>query len=218
MSFRSCRIAAIAIYPVIAGCQSAQPVAYSALASASYLKPNAGDRSGQVPYRYTSEVNWAGYGSVVIEPVVIYRGNDNQFGNMAEKDKVFLAGYMRKEFTKSLAQKFSIVTAPGFDTLRIRLTLAGAKTNTPVLTTVTKFDIAGGPYNALQAARGKEGLLTGSVNYAVEIYEAKSNRLLAAYVTKQYPSAININASWTRLDASQVGIQKGADALVDQMQ
>jgi hypothetical protein len=70
----------------------------------------------------------------------------------------------------------------------------------------------------VQAARGKEGAMSGSVNYAVEIYDAGSNRLLAAYVMKQYPSALNVSASWSRLDASMVGIKKGADVLVEQMQ
>jgi hypothetical protein len=100
----------------------------------------------------------------------------------------------------------------------VKLTLAGAKTNTPGLTTVAKFDLAGGAYNVVQAARGKEGAMSGSVNYAVEIYDAGSNRLLAAYVMKQHPSALNVGASWSRLDASMVGIKKGADALVEQMQ
>jgi hypothetical protein len=59
--------------------------------------------------------------------------------------------------------------------------------------------------------------MTGSVNYAVEIYDAQSNRLLSAYVTKQYPNAMNIGSSFTTMDASKVGIRKGADALVEQV-
>jgi hypothetical protein len=37
---------------------------------------------------------------------------------------------------------------------------------------------------ALQAARGKEGAFTGSVSYAVEVYDASTNQLLGAYVTE----------------------------------
>lgn len=68
----------------------------------------------------------------------------------------------------------------------------------------------------MQAARDKEGLLTGSVSYAVEIYDATDNRLLSAYVTKQYPNALNAGASFGALSASKVGIRKGADALLAQ--
>lgn len=217
MSHRLPQISLIVLSGVIAGCQSTDPVAYSALSSASYLKPNRTDISGHVPYSYTSRVDWSLYHSAIIEPVTIYRGADNQFGKLEEKDKAFLANYMQTEFTHSLSQRFAVVGTAGADTLRIKLTLAGAKTNTPGLTTLAKFDLAGGTYNIVQAARGKEGAMTGSVNYAVEIFDSSSNRLLAAYVMKQYPSALNVGASWSKLDASMVGIKKGAEALSDEM-
>lgn len=60
--------------------------------------------------------------------------------------------------------------------------------------------------------------MAGSVNYAVEIYDAPSNRLLSAYVTKQYPNAMNAGATFVRLKGSKVGIEKGADALLADLQ
>ncbi|RWX24849.1 DUF3313 family protein, partial [Rhizobium leguminosarum] len=53
--------------------------------------------------------------------------------------------------------------------------------------------------------------------YAVEVYDAASNRLLSSYVTKQYPNAMNIGASFTAMDASMVGVRKGADALLAEL-
>src|SRR5882762_7501931 len=94
-------------------------------------------------------------------------------------------------------------------TLRLRLTLTGASTNTPVLGPLSRFDIAGGLYNSVQAVRGGEGTFTGSVIYAVEIYDAPTNRLLSAYVTKQYPGSLNIMASFGSLSAAETGIDKG---------
>jgi hypothetical protein len=54
----------------------------------------------------------------------------------------------------------------------------------------------------------------GSVSYSVEIYDAASNLLLKAFVTKQYPNAMNIVATFGSLHAAKTGIEKGADALV----
>ena len=68
--------------------------------------------------------------------------------------------------------------------------------------------------NIVQSIRGKEGSFTGSVSYAVEIYDASNNRLLNAYVTKQYPNSLNISATRGSLSAAKAGIDKGADALV----
>lgn len=101
--------------------------------------------------------------------------------------------------------------------MRIRLTLTGAKKNTPVLGTLSRVDIAGGLYNGVQAVRGREGSMTGSVIYAVELYDAASNKLLAAYVTKQYPNALNIASSVRPLDAAKAGIEKGAESFADQL-
>ncbi|MEH2469936.1 hypothetical protein V1281_000817 [Nitrobacteraceae bacterium AZCC 2161] len=59
--------------------------------------------------------------------------------------------------------------------------------------------------------------MTGSVIYAVEIFDAATSRLLSAFVSKQYPNPYNIKASVGPLAAAEVGIDKGADALMAHM-
>ncbi|GLS20806.1 lipoprotein [Labrys miyagiensis] len=214
---RASRLAVLALFPALAGCASVTPVSYSGVASSSYLAPNPSDTSGRMPYRYTSAVDWRAYNKVVVEPVVVYRGADQQFGDMAEEDKVSLARYMQTRFTEKLLSRFTLATRPAPNTLRIRLTLTGAATTTPVIGTLSRFDIAGAVYNGVQTARDREGLLTGSVIYTVEIFDAPTSRLLTAFVSKQYPSAYNIGASIGKLAAAQAGIDKGADALMAQL-
>jgi 16S rRNA G1207 methylase RsmC len=87
-----------------------------------------------------------------------------------------------------------------------------------VISTVAKLMPMGLAVNGLQAARGKEGTLSGSINYSVEVYDSASNNLLLAYVSKQYPSALDVGASLGPLGASKVGIDKGADALLSKLQ
>ena len=89
-----------------------------------------------------------------------------------------------------LRSRFTLVNVRGPNTLRVRLTLTGAVANTPVLGTLSRFDLAGAVYNGVQAARDEEGMMTGSVIYGVEIFDAPSSRLLSAYVTKQYPQRV----------------------------
>lgn len=201
----------------VAACSTAEPVVYAGIASSPYLAPNQQDDSDRVPYRYAADVNWLKYERVFIEPVEIYRGPDQQFGDMSEQDKTELATYMRHQFAETLRERFIIVNSPAPDTLRLKLTLTGAATSTPVLSTLSRFDISGGIYNGVQAISGGEGLLTGSVLYATEIYDATTAQLLAASVTKQYPNAMNIAASIGSLAAAKTGIDKGADALLEQL-
>ncbi|MBR0853387.1 DUF3313 domain-containing protein [Bradyrhizobium liaoningense] len=199
-----------------AGCASVAPVPYSELASSAYMAPDKSDASGRVPYRYSTPVDWRAYDKAILDPVVVYRGRDHQFGDMSDKDKATLAVYMQNSFAERLRGRFALVRERGPNTLRIRLTLTGAVTNTPVLGTLSRFDLAGAVYNGVQAARDGEGTMTGSVVYGVEIFDATTSRLLSAYVTKQYPGAYDIKATAGALAAATAGLDKGADALMAQ--
>jgi hypothetical protein len=208
-------ILAAAACLMLAACASPDPVSYKDIASASYLRPNPKDEAGHIPYIYAQPVDWRSYSKAVIDPVEIYRGPDNQFGDMSQDDRAELAAYMQAEFSKALMSRFTPASQAGPGTLRIKLTLTGAETNTAVLSTFTRFDIAGALYNGVQAVRGHEGLMTGSVLYVVELYDGASNRLLEAFVTKQYPGAYNIGAGIGSLAAAKTGLDKGAEALAE---
>ena len=108
-------------------------------------------------------------------------------------------------------------STPGSTTLRIHLTLTGIETNTPVLSSLTKIAPVNLVINVVQTARDKQAIFTGSVSYAVEIYDSASNQLLRAYVSKQYPFAENLFASFGTSDASRAGIRNGAKDLMAQL-
>jgi len=208
------RTAALALCVALAACSTLQPVPYAGVASSSKLRVNQRDTTGRMPYEYKADINWAKYSAAIVDPVVIYNGADNQFEKISEEDKETLARYMQVEFTDQLSRRFRTSVAPGNETLRIKLTLTGAKTNTNVLNTVLHFDLLGGPYNAVQAVRGKEGMMSGSVSFAVEIYDSSTDALLGAYVAKQYPNAWNLPAGMGSMAAAEVGVQKGAEQLL----
>lgn len=210
-------VSAAAVCTVLAGCASPEPVAYTGIASSFQLRPDPKDESGRIPYRYSTQVDWRSYDKAMIDPVTVYLGTDSQFGDMPAGDRAGLASDMEAQFTQKLAKRFQITSMPTPGTLRIKLTLTGAATTTPVLGPFSHFDLAGNLYNGVQAVRGGEGMISGSVLYAVEIYDAPTSRLLSAYVTKQYPGAMNIGASFGSLEAAKTGIEKGADALVAQL-
>jgi len=211
------RASAVAVCALLAGCASPKPVAYTGIASSSQLRADPDDESGHIPYRYQTQVDWQNYDKVIIDPVAIYRGADHQFGDMSDADKNALGSYMGTRFAQSLSKRFLATGTPDRHTLRIKLTLTGAETTTPVIGTFTHIDLAGNLYNGVQAIRGGEGLIAGSVIYSVEIYDASNARLLAAYISKQYPGALNIGASFGSLSAAETGIDKGAEALVAQL-
>lgn len=198
-------------------CASTRPVAYSGLSSSTQLRPATRGGSNKIPYAYAPPVKWRQYYKAILDPVVIYDGVDAQFGKLSAQDQAELAAYMDAQFTEKLGGAFEMVDKPDRNTLHIHLTLTGAAPTKAVLGTFSRFDLAGGPYNAFQGMRGKEGTLTGSIIYVVEIYDGTTNRLLLSQVTKQFPSAFNIGASFGALAAARVGIRKGAQDLVEQL-
>ena len=54
---------------------------------------------------------------------------------------------MRTRFAKELGSRFTSTNQRAPNTLRVRLTLTGAVANTPVLGTLSRFDVAGLVYN-----------------------------------------------------------------------
>ncbi|MCB8880176.1 DUF3313 domain-containing protein [Acidisoma cellulosilytica] len=203
---------------VLAGCAGQQPAAYTGLSSSSYLKPNDQDGSGKMPFRYRTTVDWSQYHNAVIETVAVYGGPDNQFGKMSDQDRQALARYTQTALTKALAKRFALINDPIPGTVRIKMTLTGAAGSAAVISSVAHLDIGGNLYNGIQAIRGKEGLMTGWVMYAVEISDASNGKLLEAYEEKQYPNAFNPLPTFGALAAAKTGIDKGSDALVVQMQ
>ncbi|WP_075256604.1 DUF3313 domain-containing protein [Herbaspirillum camelliae] len=205
------------ICATLTACASSDPVKYTGIDSSNALTKNTSDSSGRIPYSYSQAVDWSRYEVVAVAPVTIYAGADNQFGSMSEEDKATLASYMQQKFAEALRSRFRVSSSPSGKALLVRLTLTGAETNTAFLSTFTRFDIGGGLYNAVQNARDREALIGGSVIYSVEIYDAQDNRLLKAYITKQYPKPWDIGASMGALSASKAGIDKGAKALLAQL-
>jgi hypothetical protein len=213
------RTALVALTAIAAGCASTDPVAYQGIASSRQLSVNTHNKDGKVPLLYSGGgVNFRAYSAVIVEPVQIYRDRDHHFVNINDKDKIALASYMKDTFENRLKSKYTLTSIPGPATLRLRLTLTGAKSSAPVLSTAAKLMPLGLAVNSVQAARGKEGTLSGSINYYVELYDSATNKLLLAYVSKQYPGALDVGASLGPLGASKVGIQKGADDLIVKLQ
>ncbi|MBN7124475.1 hypothetical protein BSU01_22570 [Erwinia billingiae] len=203
---------------VAAGCSSTSPVRYSGIEATSRMTSNTADDGDRIPFRYAAPADWNKYRSIIIDPVEIYGGSDAQFNDLPQDDRRNLADYMQKKFAEVLAEKFTVNASAGnAPALRLKLTLTGADTTPQVVGTFTKFDLAGGPYNIVQSVRGGRGLMSGYVNYAVEVKDAATGELLLAYVAEQYPNAMNVGATFGSMSAAETGVDKGAEQLLEKM-
>lgn len=202
----------------LTACAGTAPVSYSGLAAAPRLTANQADTNGHIPFRYAAaSSDLSHYSSVILDPVAVYDGPDQQFGHMDADDRATLAAYMQTQFSEALKAHYTLANTTGPATLRVHVTLTGAETNVAVLSAVTKILPGGAVINTVQSVRDKQAAMSGSVSYAVEAYDSASGQLLRAYITKQYPFAENIAASFGTLSASRAGIRVGARDLVAQL-
>jgi hypothetical protein len=209
----------LAAVGLLAGCSTTRPVDYQGLASAPQMTANPEDRNGRVPFAYaSSDVDWSRYNAAMLDPVTVYDGPDQQFGGVSNDERASLAAYARDQFGRALRRhNYAPADTSGPGTLRIHVTLTGVETNAPVISPLSKIVPAGLLVNTVQTVRSKQAAFSGSVSYAVEVYDSTSNRLLRAYVSKQYPKAENVFASFGALGAARAGLRNGSEDLLSRL-
>lgn len=198
----------------LSGCASTQPMRYREISSATAMTTNASNVDGHTPFSYCrNNVDWNNYSAYVLDPVTIYAGPDGQFDKLSDIDKAALVTYAHDQISSALSKQFQLAAAPASNVLRIHVTLTGAETSTPVISTVTKVIPVGAVVNTALWMLDKQAPFTGSVTYVVEIYDSTTGNLLDAFIAKQYPAAMNIFATFESLDAAKAGIRTGAKQL-----
>jgi hypothetical protein len=196
-----------------ASCAS-KPAHYQGLASSQALHANTTGVDRRVAFNtnFDPKVIKA-YGAITLEATGIYRGKDNQFGSLSEASKMALAVHADTVFAKALREQGLLAQRAGpkgRKMLSMRVTITGAKTSVPVVGTVSKVMPVGFAMNSLKLATDRQANFSGSVIYAVELSDTATGAIVYAFVTREYPNAMNIPASFMPLDAAKAGIDHGA--------
>jgi hypothetical protein len=102
------------------------------------------------------------------------------------------------------------VHTAGPHTLLLQMQLVGIESNVPMLSTVSRIYPAGLVMDIAKQASSSPGTFSGSVTYALMIYDSTSNTLLAAAMNKKYPEALNVESTLSTVRAAEAGIDQGA--------
>lgn len=164
---------------------SAQELEHDKKESWTYIKP---------------DLHLARYTAVQVQPTVVYRGTDAQFEDIPQEDRTMFAQLMTDALREELAKSFRLVQAPAANTMRLRMTLVGAKKTTGGVGTVSSVMPLGLVTNVVKSATGKKGTFSGSVLFAIEIFDSRSGDLLAAVVRREAPDALDIKATVSTTD------------------
>ena len=159
------------------------------------------DKAGSESWTYAQPASrFLRYRTVIVDPTVVYQGPDAQFEGIDPGDRVKYADIITNELRQELAKSFPAPAKAQADTLRLRVTILGAQKTKGGVATATRVTPLGFAVSGLKSALGKSGSFTGSVLYAVEVYDAKSNELLLAAVRRRTPDPLDVPATLSTTD------------------
>jgi len=181
--------------PAVAQTRDNAPVG---LPSASRM---AQDSPGTESWTYAQPTSvFLKYRTVIIDPVAVYTGPDAQFEDIDPADRARFAAMVTDELRSEIVKSFPAPAKPQSDTLRIHVTLLGAQKTKGGLATATRVTPLGFATSALKSAIGRKGSFTGSLLYAVEVFDGRTKELLLAAVRRRTPDPLDIPATLSTTD------------------
>ena len=170
------------------------------------------DEPGGESWTYAADrAVFARYRTVIIDPTTVYDGPDAQFEGIDPADRTRFAEMFTDELRSEVAKSFPAPAKAQADTLRVHLTILGAQKTKGGIATATRVTPLGFATSAVKSALGKKGTFTGSVLYAVEVFDARTNDLLIAAVRRRTPDPLDVPATLSTTDTIKSVAREFAD-------
>ena len=190
LQFALCVSALSLATPLAAQTKDHAPVA---LKSASRM---AQDSPGSESWTYAKPRSaFTRYRTVIIEPTQVYNDPDAQFDGIERPDRQRFADIVTQELRAEVVKTFPSPAQAQADTLKMRVTILGAQKTKGGIATATRVTPLGFATSALKSALGKTGSFTGSLLYAVELYDGRTNELMLAAVRRRTPDPLDVPAT-----------------------
>jgi hypothetical protein len=135
------------------------------------------------------------YSKLIIANTSAYRGPEAEFDGLDASDLQRFGKISDEALASELGKIFQITSAPGPNTLKLKLTLLGVEKTRRGLATYSRATPMGLAMSAVKSVAGKEGSFTGSVFYAIELTDSRSGELLVAATRRLAPDALDIPAT-----------------------
>lgn len=206
-----CHMAISAIALLIAAPATAQTKEHApvSLPSASMMSQ---DKPGTESWTYAQATTvFTKYRTVIVDPTTVYQGPDAQFDDVDPADRAKYASIITDELRSEMAKSFPAPAKPQADTLRLRVTILGATKTVGGVATATRVTPVGFGLSAIKSALGKTGTFTGSLLYAVEVYDAQTNELLLAAVRRRTPDPLDVPATISQTETVKAVAREFAD-------
>jgi hypothetical protein len=178
----------------------------------------AQDKAGSESWTYAQpRAVFSKYRTLIVDNTTVYNGPDAQFDGINAADRAKFASIVTDQLRYELAKSFPNPARAQADTLRLKVTLLGAEKTKGGLATATRVTPMGFGLSALKSAIGKGGSFTGSVLFAVELYDARTNELLLAAVRRRHPDPLDVPATLGTEETVKAVAREFADGARDRL-
>jgi hypothetical protein len=178
----------------------------------------AQDKAGSESWTYAQPRDVFGkYRTLIVDNTAVYSGPDAQFDGIDAAERAKFATIVTDALRSELAKSFPNPARVQADTLRLKVTLLGAEKTKGGLATATRVTPMGFGLSALKSAVGKGGSFTGSVLFAVELYDARTNELLLAAVRRRHPDPLDVPATLGTEETVKAVAREFADGARDKL-
>ncbi len=200
---------------VLAGCSSKPPAASEVPMSTQMQKT---EWNPDVMVYKNPDMNMATYRRVVLLPVEIYTGPDAEFHGASAEEQQEMAQYLRAQVEKNLREKGLLAREPGPGVANLKLILAGLDKTRPVASTITHALPVGLALNLGKGAMGKNGSFMGNATVGGEFTDSTTGALVASFLAREAPNAMDVTAVPTEWGASKKALEKVAEQIGDRLQ
>jgi hypothetical protein len=170
------------------------------------------DKAGSENWTYAQPRDvFTKYRTVIVDQTTVYQGPDAQFDDIDQADRIKAASVITGELRQEIAKTFPSPAKPQADTLRLKVTILGATKTKGGIATATRVTPVGFGLSAIKSALGKPGTFTGSVLFAVELYDARTNQLLLAAVRRRTPDPLDVPATISQDETIKAVAREFAD-------
>lgn len=134
---------------------------------------------------WNTDVDFASYEAVLVEPVTIWLGDDSPLRNVDPDERRKLADEFHAKIVEALQDDYRITAQPGPRTMRLRVALTDAKSSAPVLDTISTYVPQARLLASVISLGSDTAGFVGQASAEAEVRDAQTNLLLAAGVDRR---------------------------------
>jgi len=127
-------------------------------------------------------VDFSRYDKIIIDPTRLVASEDSDLAKIPQEELQSIADYFHAALVENLSKRYTVVSEPGPDTMRLRVALTDVTGSKVVLDTLSSIIPIGMAVNAIEKVATGNNTAVGSATGELELLDSVSGQRLAAAV------------------------------------